>query len=336
MRRWSAALVVLPLLMGGVSGTGSDEAWNVDPVQITEWKVPWEGTRPRDPYVDPWNRVWFCGQSGNYIAMLDPKSGEFKQYEVPPVTHPHNLIIDDEGNVWYAGNRNAHIGRLDPKTGEITKYAMPDGVRDPHTLMFNRDGDVWFTAQQSNVVGKLTVATGEVQVVEMSTPRARPYGIVLDSRDHPWIAVFAADRIATIDPATMTLRDYVLPRPEIRPRRLVVTSDDMVWYVDYATGTLGKLDPGTGNVVEWAAPGGEESRPYAMAVDDRDRVWFFETGPRGSPNRLVGFDTKTLEFFSTTELESGGGTVRHMVYHEPTRSIWFGTDTNTIGRAQIP
>ena len=33
---------------------------------------------------------------------------------------------------------------------------------------------------------------------------------------------------------------------------------------------------------------------------------------------------------------SGGGAVRHMVYHAPSNSMWFGTDTGTIGRARLP
>src|SRR6185437_5440130 len=36
------------------------------PLTVTEWKVPWEKTRPRDPYVDAKGRVWFVGQEGNY------------------------------------------------------------------------------------------------------------------------------------------------------------------------------------------------------------------------------------------------------------------------------
>ena len=38
----------------------------------------------------------------------------------------------------------------------------------------------------------------------------------------------------------------------------------------------------------------------------------------------------------SVEIDSGGGTVRHMVYEPSTREIWFGTDTNTVGRAKIP
>jgi virginiamycin B lyase len=80
-------------------------------------------------------------------------------------------------------------------------------------------------------------------------------------------------------------------------------------------------------------PSGKQSRPYAVTVDSEDRIWLVETGV--SPNQFVGFDTSTEEFIGSTSIESGGGTVRHMVFHEPTNAIWFGTDTNYLGRAKI-
>ncbi|MBA2245211.1 MAG: lyase, partial [Gemmatimonadetes bacterium] len=180
---------------------------------------------------------------------------------------------------------------------------------------------------------KFTPANGRMQVVRVPTANARPYGIVVDSKNRPWFNEFGSNKIATVDPQSMQLREFTLPHADARSRRIAVTSDDRVWYVDYARGYLGRLDPATGEVQEWATPGGASSRPYAMAVDERDRLWFVESGVE--PNRLVGFDPRTNQFFSSTEIESGGGTVRHMVYHEPTREIWFGTDANTIGRAQI-
>jgi virginiamycin B lyase len=36
------------------------------------------------------------------------------------------------------------------------------------------------------------------------------------------------------------------------------------------------------------------------------------------------------------EFKSGGGTVRHMVFDDTNREIWFGTDNHTIGRVQVP
>ena len=306
-----------------------------NPVDISEWEVPWKQTRPRDPYVDQQNRVWFVGQTGDYIAVLDFKDGMFEQFPLDPGTGPHNLIVDKQGFVWYAGNRAAHIGKLNPMTGRITKYPMPNSsARDPHTLVFGRPNEIWFTVQQGNYVGKLDMDTGSILLIPLLSQSARPYGIVVDTNHRPWFTEFGKNKLGTIDPLTKSVREISLPRKEARPRRLALTSDGAIWYVDYAEGYLGKYIPTTKKVEEWRAPEGKDARPYGMTVDDQDRVWYVQTGVY--PNRLVGFDTKTKQVISITNIVSGGGTIRHMIYHQPTQSIWFGTDANTIGRATIP
>ncbi|MGH7530144.1 MAG: virginiamycin B lyase family protein [Gemmatimonadales bacterium] len=320
--------LLLPLAIAG-----SLAATHVPPLDIKEWEVPWERSRPRDPYVDRQERVWFVGQRSDYVAYLNPETGEFKRYELDPGTGPHTQIVDASGFVWYAGNRAQHIGRLDPEGGKIVKYPTP-GARDPHSMAFDRAGDIWFTAQGGNKVGKLTVATGNVQILDVPTPNARPYGIAVDSKGRPWVALFNSNKLATVDPATMQLREIPLPRAEVRPRRLVVTSDDKIWYGDYRGGMLGRYDPETGKVDEWPLPGGPGSEPYAVTVDGADRVWLVETGSR--PNRFVGFDTKQREWLDATVIPSGAGTVRNMVFDPRSQAIWFGTDANTIGRALVP
>lgn len=327
-------LVALAMFQGSAADT---IVRSTEHVEITEWPVPWPNTRPRDPAVGGPNEIWFVGQQGDYVGLLRPESGEFERFDLPEGAGPHNVIVGSDGAPWYAGNRQGHIGRVDPETGEITQFPMPDPevVRDPHTLLLDEDsGDIWFTAQMSNYVGRLSPGRdGEVGLVEVPTARARPYGIVLDSMDRPWFVEFGSNKIGMIDPGTMTLSEHPLPSEDARPRRIALTSDDTIWYVDYARGYLGKMNPESHEVTEWLLPGGTDSQPYGMTVDDMDRLWFFETNP--DPNRLVGFDPATESFFSITELGSGGGTVRHMVFDEDTRQIWFGTDTNMIGRAQL-
>lgn len=324
--------VALSLLLAAVGAPTAP----ADTVQITEWLVPWEKSRPRDPYPDRQGRIWFVGQAGNYVAYFTPATGQFKRYELDPGVLPHNLIVDPKGAVWYAGNRAAHIGKLDPQTGRVVKYPMPDSAaRDPHTMVFDPKGNIWFTLQGANMVGHLETAGGAVHLLKMPTQRARPYGIVVDPTGRPWFCEFGTNKIGTIDPQTHELKEYTLPAERARPRRLERTSDGMIWYVDYSRGYLGRLDPKTGEVREWANPSGPTSLPYAMTRDDQDRLWFVETGPK--PNQLVGFDPRSEQFFSTSAiLPSGAGTVRHMVYDQASRTIWFGTDTNMLGKAVIP
>src|SRR5688572_24437153 len=191
-----AAIVAAPLALTA----------QVAPVPSAEWEVPWGAQgRPRDPYVAPDGNTYFVGQAGNYIARLDPRSGEFKKYEIDPGTNPHNLIVDQSGMVWYAGNRNGMIGKLDPNTGAITRFPMPDEkVRDPHTLVFDAKGDIWFTAQQSGAVGHLETRTGKIRLA-FTGENTRPYGITLDSKGTPWFNLFGTNKIANIDPGTMAV-----------------------------------------------------------------------------------------------------------------------------------
>jgi virginiamycin B lyase len=337
----SAALVLL-LLACGVEVP--DDAAPADPVtepapefvavEIEEWEVPFPESRPRDPYVGPDGRVWFVGQRTHYVAYLDPETGEIRKYDLEEGTGPHTVIVGDDGTVWIAGNQRAYIGKMDPETGVVEKIPMPDEQsRDPHTMDFDSNGDIWFTMQTSNRIGKLSTRTGEVQVVSVPTPSARPYGLLVDANDRPWSVLFGSNKLATVDPQTMALREIELPREQLRPRRIGITSDGAIWYVDYLGGYLGRYDPATEAIQEWPMPGGSDARPYAMAVDEFDRVWFVETGMQ--PNRFIGFDPATEEFTQPAAVPSGGGTVRHMVYHAPTGSIWFGADTNTIGRARV-
>jgi virginiamycin B lyase len=298
------------------------------------WSTPWDKTRPRDPHADAQGRVWFVGQVGNYVAYLDPKSGEFKRYDIEPGTNPHNLVVDRRGMVWFTGNRNGRIVRMDPATGKLTNYLMPDStVRDPHTMIFDRRGDAWFTAQQAGVVGRLTQSDGKIRLWRMA-PRSRPYGIWIDSHDQPWFDLFGTNQIGTIDPKSGEFKAYTLPDEKARPRRIAITADDAVWYGDFTRGYLGKLDPITGKVEEWALPAGAASLPYAMTVDDRGRIWLAETGVQ--PNRLVAFDPAKKAFTETVVIAAdGANSIRHMTFDKATRQIWFGGDANMIGRVQV-
>jgi virginiamycin B lyase len=330
------SLVLLGAALGTSAGLNPAVAQTVSTVPIHEWTVPWPDTRPRDPFTDVAGGVWFVGQTGDYMARLDPTTGSFVRRELPDGTGPHNLVVADDGSIWVAGNRTAELQVHDPTEGLLARIAMPDpAARDPHTLVFADDGTLWFSVQNGNFVGRLrtSIDPAQVELIPVPTQSSRPYGIVLADDGRPWFTEFAGGKIGTIDPETLELREYDLPRPETRPRRLMLTSDGAVWYVDYAGGKLGRLDPSDGSVREWTAPGGSEARPYGMAVDERDVLWFAETGP--TPNRLVGFDPASEQFFSVTEIESGGGSVRHMHYDAARGDLWFGTDAGTIGRADL-
>ena len=162
----ASALMLALAAMLALPAPPAEAQTSRDPA-LEEWTVPYSASRPRDPMVGPDGRVWFVGQVGNYVSVLDPETGEFTKYDLDEGAGPHNLVVDTDGTVWYTGNTATHIGKLDPETGEIEKFMMPDDrARDPHTLIFDSQGDMWFTVQGGNFIGKFFKDTGEVRLVE--------------------------------------------------------------------------------------------------------------------------------------------------------------------------
>ncbi|MBW3567166.1 MAG: lyase [Proteobacteria bacterium] len=299
------------------------------------WQVPWEKTRPRDPAVDAKGRVWFVGQGGDYVAWLDPQSGEFTRHDLPDGTGPHNLVVgrheDRAGDIWIAGNRAGWIGRMDPESGDLEKFdTTKDNVKDPHTLIEADDGRIWFTAQHSNRIGVFDPESRDIQVWEAATERARPYGIVLDENGQPWSVLVGTNKLATIEDGK--LRQVDLPRVDARPRRLDIV-DGKIWYVDYAGGYVGSYSPENDAFEEWRSPSGEDAAPYG-AVAAGDIFYYVETGPQ--PNRMIGINTETGNFIYDEPVPDSGGAVRHMFHDAKRDAIWFGTDTNYIGRFNPP
>ena len=305
-------------------------------VPVRPYEVPWgRQTRPRDPSVAPDGSIFFVGQTGNYIARLDPNTGDFKRFEIDSGAHPHTVIVDRNGIAWYAGNRNGTIGRLDPKTGEVQRFPVTDGVRDSHTMVFDPQGNIWFTAQGSGAVGHFNVTTKQFKVYKMPVEgRSNPYGIVVDSKGRPWFNLFATNMLGTIDAETDQVKTFKLANDSTRDRRIGITSDDKIFYTDFRRGRVGMFDPATGQSKDWLLPGGPTTQPYAMTVDDKDRVWVVEAKPQ-RPNRLVGFDPKAEKFFSITELPGERNVVRHMVFDKKTGMIWFGADAGYISKANV-
>src|SRR5215203_5907836 len=86
-------VVALPLLLPLTAAAQTARQAGATLSEPKTWSTPWDKTRPRDPYADAKGRVWFVGQEGNYVAHLDPRTGEFKRYDIEPGTNPHNLVV---------------------------------------------------------------------------------------------------------------------------------------------------------------------------------------------------------------------------------------------------
>lgn len=333
MKTFAAAVAAALVTMLITFAPAPSAAEELNPVQIDEWPTPWQG-RGRDPYAAGPDEIWFVGQQGHYLARFTPSTEEFFKVDLPPGTGPHNNIVQSNGLVWYSGNASGEsIGYYDPKADELTVIDVP-GARDPHTLVFDEaEQNIFFTVQFGNMIGRLSLADHSVKTMPVATPSSRPYGIRIAPDGTPWVVLLGTNKLVKVDPETVALTEVELPYADARPRRLEITSDGRIWYADWERGRIGLYDPASGRADEFELPAGQGSGPYGMAMDELDRVWVVVTG--ANPNLFVGFDTKSEEIFSITEIPSGARSVRHMDYEEESGTVWFGTDTEMLGRAIV-
>ena len=261
------------------------------------------------------------------VGRLDPKTGEMKEFPLPPTARPHSIIPDAAGNIWYTGNSNATLGKLDPKTGKITEYKTT--ARDPHSAVFHRNGMMYFTAQNARIIGRFSPETGETTEVPTEP---NPYGIQMASDGTLWVAFNGTNKIGAVNPDTLAIRYYEVPDASSRIRRLGLASDGIVWYGNSTRGRIGRLDPKTGEIKEWPSPSGPTSHPYALAVIN-DVVWYNESGMR--PDALVRFDPKT-EKFQSWPIPSGIGIVRNMWVTKAGNLLIHQSSSNRVGLVEIP
>jgi len=295
-------------------------------IQIEEWVVPTLGQRSRDPIEAPDGSIWWTGMWASLAGRLDPKTGDMREYPLPPSARPHSIIPDTKGFIWYTGNSNGTIGKLDPDSGDITEYKTE--ARDPHTGAFHPNGNLYFTAQHSNVLGRLDPVTGAI--TEIPT-RKKPYGIKVGRDDDLFIAYNGTNAIGRLDPDSMEVTYYAVPDERTRIRRLDIDSQGNVWFVNSSMGKIGRLDVDSGTVTQWDSPSGPTSHPYSMTVID-DVVWYNESGMR--PDVLVRFDPAT-ERFQSWPIPSGVGIVRHTWETRDGDLLIHQSSSNRVGRVKI-
>ena len=164
--------------------TGKTVSGNVQ-VTFKEWTMPQLGQRTRDPIQAADGSIWYAGQFGNLIGRLDPKTGQAKEYPLPPNSMPHTVQLDPKGRPWFSGNKNGMIGWIDPATGKATTYKMPDPEAvDVHTITFDKKGWVYFTFQWANMIGRLNPDNGDIKLVKVAAERSQPVRHQVRCRRH--------------------------------------------------------------------------------------------------------------------------------------------------------
>ena len=257
---------------------------------------------------------------------------------------PEDIVITEEQRAELAGYLARHFGpgtpprmvRNDedlPMDEEALGKAMwieytvaePKAANGSHRWIqepyFDLDGHVWYTERTRGApaILKLDPRTATFESFPLPDPGWNPHGIVVDPFDGSvWWAGRGVD-VARLDPTTGETTPYGDTSSPLRWGGHTPAFDSMgnLWYTMIAADRLGKWDRETNSVRHWDIPT-KGGRPYGIAVDQDDIVWFANF----HNCRVTRFDPATEEF---TEFVSPSNpcTLRRLGV-DSAGTIWYG------------
>ena len=85
--------------------------------QIKEWVLPTPWAQPYDVVRDKNGEAWTGSMMSDRVSRLDPKTGQFVEYQLPKTTNIRRVFVDNSTTpvtFWIGSNHGASIIKLEP------------------------------------------------------------------------------------------------------------------------------------------------------------------------------------------------------------------------------
>src|SRR5579864_6336006 len=145
-------------------------------VIVTEYDLPDPGRLPHDADLDDKGMVWYNDFREPLIGRLDPRTGETKEWTMPPLKpgFPEGTLsieFNREGYLWIPRFRQGGYTRFDPRTEKFQTWLVPPEFNDARAIQPQvaaaPDGTAWFPGGESLLIFKVDPETGHVSTYPM-------------------------------------------------------------------------------------------------------------------------------------------------------------------------
>ena len=141
---------------------GAPKVGRLDPntLEIKEYVLPHEDSRPRRVAISPDDIIWYSDYSRGYLGRLDPKTGAVKEWPSPsgPTSQPYGITTYND-IIWYSEShvKPNTLVRFDPKTEKFQTWAIPSGGGVVRNMMAMKDGNLAVAESGINKVALVEV-----------------------------------------------------------------------------------------------------------------------------------------------------------------------------------
>jgi len=287
-------------------------------VIITQYDQPRRDTVSHDMELDSKGTPWYTDQSKMYIGKLDPKTGTFTEYPLPPVPGrpggASDIVVDNDDNLWFpmtsvkSPSTFGFPTRFDTKTETLTPVELPNNA-SVQFMAVGPDGRIWGNAPGRGLTVRIDPKTLKVDSFNTRLPDNAPpgghsyYQVQVNSQGNPYLTDFGGSNILGIDTKTGASTFYPTPTPNSFPRRGRMDTQDRLWFAEYYGDKIAFFDTRAERFEEFAVPY-KYTTPYTVSVPDKNgRVY----ASSNMSDRVLRLDPKTrevIEYLMPTQLDS--------------------------------
>jgi len=295
-------------------------------VIITQYDMPRPDTVAHDLDLDSTGTIWYTDESRMFFGKMNPKTGAFTEYSLPPVPPgdlpgARDIQVDRYGNIWFprrVANAAIALTKFNPKTQELSTM---EGV-GTQFMTIGPDGKIWAGWTRVNPqTMKVEASYDWEKSPDIPAGYHRQYIdlTVVNSKGDPYAPDIGGSGIIGIDAATGHAKFWPVPTPRSSPRRGRMDSQDRFWFAEYTGDKIGMFDTRSEKFQEWALPQ-KYTTPYCVSAPDKDGYVYATSG---MAERLIRLNPKTgeiVEYQVPTEFDS------KKITYDPTTSrttLWL-------------
>lgn len=295
-------------------------------VIITQYDMPRPDTVSHDLDLDSKGTIWYTDESRMMFGKMDPKTGKFTEYSLPPVPDgdvpgARDIQVDKNDNIWFPRRipgPGIAMTKFNPNTEELSTIEGVGG----QFLAIGPDGKIW--AGLSRIDPNTMEVDGRYTWLDSPNLPPGPHGLyidltVVDSKGNPWAPDFRGSHIIGIDALTKVVKFWPVPTPNSSPRRSRMDAQDRFWFAEYTGDKIGMFDTRTETFQEWPTLP-KYTTPYAVSAPDRNGYVYATSN---TAERLIRLDPKTgemIQYQIPTDFDS------KKIAHDPTTSrstLWM-------------
>jgi streptogramin lyase len=295
-------------------------------VIITQYDMPRPDTVSHDLDLDSKGTVWYTDESRMFFGKMDPKTGTFKEYALPPVPPgdlpgARDIQVDRDDNLWFPrriAGAAIVVTKFNPKTEELNTI---EGV-GTQFMAIGPDGKIWAGLSRIDPKTMKVEATYSWEKSPNLPPGFHRQYVdltLVNSKGNPYAPDIGGGYIIGIDAKTGEARFWQVPTPRASPRRGRMDAQDRFWFAEYTGNKIGMFDTRTEKFQEWPMPR-KYMTPYAVSAPDKNGYVYATSN---MAERLVRLDPKTgeiVEYQIPTDFDS------KKIAYDPTTShttLWM-------------